>query len=87
MKKIFKYNFSTFQIFIFLFVVLTTSVVVTFYTCLFPMKWQESAVWACIHFLAGHWILWNILFNYFKASFISPGYTDEVDFSGVSFED
>ncbi|ESO05348.1 hypothetical protein HELRODRAFT_77725 [Helobdella robusta] len=62
-------------IFLSLFVVLTTSVVVIFYSCLLPIKIEESIYWTIYHLVFGHWLLLNIVFNYFKGSFTCPGYT------------
>lgn len=68
------------QIFVTLFVVLTTSVVIIFYFCLLPIKMEEGLHWTAFHLIFGHWLLINVLFNYFKAAFTCPGYPYSVCF-------
>jgi palmitoyltransferase len=66
------------QIFVTLVVVLTTAVVVIVYICLLPVKMSHSYFWGVYHLIFGHWILINIVFNYFKAAFTNPGRVPEV---------
>ncbi|CAH1782983.1 unnamed protein product [Owenia fusiformis] len=61
-------------IFVLLVVVLTTTVVVIFYVCLLPHKYDLSLGWTIYHLIFGHWLLINIVFNYFMAAFTDPGH-------------
>ncbi|KAK3095184.1 hypothetical protein FSP39_011170 [Pinctada imbricata] len=54
-------------------VVLTTSVVVIFYICLLPHVYDQSLSKTIFHLVFGHWLLINIVFNYFMAAFTNPG--------------
>ena len=67
-----------FQAFVVLVVTLTTSVVVIFYTCLLPHAFYQSAFFTGFHLIFGHWLLMNIVFNYFMAAFTDPGHSPEV---------
>ena len=53
--------------------VLTSSVVLIFYTCLLPHKYELSLAWTLYHLVFGHWLLVNIVFHYVKAAFTLPG--------------
>ncbi|KAL3863140.1 hypothetical protein ACJMK2_004909 [Sinanodonta woodiana] len=60
-------------IFVTLVVVMTTSVVVIFYTCLLPHVYHQDLAWTCFHLVFGHWLLVNIVFHYIMAVFTNPG--------------
>ncbi|KAK2163783.1 hypothetical protein LSH36_74g06024 [Paralvinella palmiformis] len=61
-------------IFVLVVIVLTSSVVFIFYVCLLPHKMEESTGWTIYHLIFGHWLLINIVFQYFKAAFTDPGH-------------
>ena len=67
-----------FQAFVTLIVFLTLSVTIAFYTCLLPLKYEESVGMTVVHFVAGHYVLFCTIFYYFRAAFTDPGYPPEV---------
>jgi len=71
------------QIFVVIFVLLTTFVVILAYICILPAKMSHSLSWTVYHLIVGHWLLVNIVFHYFKAAFINPGQVPEVCVSGI----
>lgn len=61
-------------IFVSFVIILTTSVVVLFYTHVLPWNYSRwSATTTAINCIFGHWLLLNIVFNYFMAVWTSPG--------------
>ncbi|CAG5118143.1 unnamed protein product [Candidula unifasciata] len=56
-------------------VLLTTMVVMVFYICIFPhIVYVTDVFWCGFHFFFSHWLLVNIVFNYFMAAFTKPGH-------------
>eukprot|EP00112_Aurelia_sp_Birch-Aquarium-sp1_P008940 Seg20.2 transcript_id=Seg20.2/GoldUCD/mRNA.D3Y31 product="Palmitoyltransferase ZDHHC16A" protein_id=Seg20.2/GoldUCD/D3Y31 len=59
--------------FVIMVTILTSSVVIIWYTYLFPVIQTFSTLWMTIHVVVAHWLLINIVFHYFKAVLTSPG--------------
>ena len=66
------------QAFVIVVTILTSSVVVIWYTYLFPVIQTFSTLWMAIHVVVAHWLLINIVFHYFKAVITSPGTPPQV---------
>ncbi|XP_076465580.1 palmitoyltransferase ZDHHC16-like isoform X2 [Babylonia areolata] len=59
-------------------VLLSTMVVTVFYICVFPHIWYQTELfWVIVHFVFAHWLLINLVFNYFMAVFTNPGLPPE----------
>ncbi|XP_066246563.1 palmitoyltransferase ZDHHC16B [Euwallacea similis] len=56
---------------------LTASVVIIAYWLGIPHWWNKNPYYCIFLFLLGHWILLNIVFNYYKAWTVLPGYSPE----------
>lgn len=56
---------------------LTSSVVILAYWLGIPHWWAKSPLTCICLLLLGHWILLNIVYNYFKACTVPPGYPPE----------
>eukprot|EP00794_Sanderia_malayensis_P005450 gene5451-6132_t len=66
------------QVFVVLVTLLTTTVVVIWYSYLLPIIMTFNQVWIGLHITVAHWLLINIVFHYFKAVFTSPGCPPQV---------
>ncbi|MBN3312281.1 ZDH16 Palmitoyltransferase, partial [Atractosteus spatula] len=66
-------------VFVFLVVVLTSSVLLIIYLSLLPLALTTySLPWIVWHIVYGHWNLVMIVFHYYKATRTSPGYPPQV---------
>lgn len=73
------FAFSFLQVFVFLVVALTSSVVFIAYFCLLPLVlYTYSPGWMMWHICYGHWNLVMIVFHYYKATNTPPGYPPKV---------
>lgn len=71
------------QVFVWLVVLLTTSVVVIVYLFVLPtIVGTYSAPWIVWHLCCGHWLLVMVLFHYYKATTTSPGHPPKVREAG-----
>lgn len=67
------------QVFVFLVVILTSSIVLIAYGILLPLVLNTySPVWIAWHVCFGHWIIVMIAFHYYKATQTPPGYPPTV---------
>ncbi|XP_028651477.1 palmitoyltransferase ZDHHC16A isoform X2 [Erpetoichthys calabaricus] len=65
--------------FVFLVIVLTSSIVLIVYICLLPLILHTySLAWILWHIFYGHWNLLMIVFHYYKAARTSPGYPPQI---------
>ncbi|XP_058841082.1 palmitoyltransferase ZDHHC16B-like isoform X5 [Acipenser ruthenus] len=65
--------------FVFLVIVLTSSIVLIVYICLLPLILDTySPAWIIWHVCYGHWNLLMIVFHYYKAARTSPGYPPQM---------
>ena len=55
-------------------ILLTASVVAFWYIFLRPVIDTYNTNWMFLHYIYAHWLLLNIVFNYFKAVFTDPGH-------------
>ncbi|XP_053477231.1 palmitoyltransferase ZDHHC16A isoform X3 [Ictalurus furcatus] len=63
------------MVFVFLVIVLTSSVLLVAYFCLLPLALKTYSLgWLVWHLSYGHWNLVMIVFHYYKATTTSPGY-------------
>nr|XP_006630367.2 PREDICTED: probable palmitoyltransferase ZDHHC16 isoform X1 [Lepisosteus oculatus]XP_015201879.1 PREDICTED: probable palmitoyltransferase ZDHHC16 isoform X1 [Lepisosteus oculatus] len=66
-------------VFVFLVVVLTSSVLLIIYLSLLPLALTTySLPWIVWHIVYGHWNLVMIVFHYYKATRTSPGYPPQI---------
>lgn len=71
--------FFSLQVFVFLVVALTSSVIFIAYFCLLPLVLQTyTPGWIIWHICYGHWIIVMIAFHYYKATSTPPGYPPKV---------
>ena len=67
------------QVFVFLVVILTSSILLIAYLILIPMVLTTySPPWIAWHICYGHWNLVMIVFHYYKATKTAPGYPPTV---------
>ncbi|KAK3554265.1 hypothetical protein QTP70_020127 [Hemibagrus guttatus] len=63
------------MVFVFLVIVLTSSVLLVAYMCLLPLALKTYPIgWLVWHLCYGHWNLVMIVFHYYKATTTSPGH-------------
>lgn len=58
-----------------------TTVVVTFYCYVMPMLWMGNSVVFTVYMIYGHYLLINIIFNYYMGVFTNPGNPPKVSYS------
>ena len=64
---------------VFMVCILTSFVIITFYLTILPWLVRERAYLLILfHVIVGHWLMVNIVFNYYKGVRTSPGYPPQV---------
>ena len=66
-------------------VLLTTLVLIVFYTCIVPyVFYQTDYFWTFVHAVFAHYLMANIIFHYIMAGFTSPGWPPRVSPEAVT---